>query len=100
MRTQTMVIGLIQAALLMACENRSKSDSQAARDRSDVPASKAASPVALGAVGRSTVSEREAGQNQASDPWSRAVPFDAASRLIVRTGQAGIEVDSLERSMA
>jgi hypothetical protein len=100
MRTQTMVIGLIQAALLMACEDRSKSDSQAARDRSDVPSSKAASPVPLGTMGRSAVSERDApAQNQAADQWSRAT-FDGASRLIVRTGQAGIEVDSLERSMA
>jgi uncharacterized protein DUF4349 len=100
MRTQTMVIGLIQAALLMACENRSRSDFQAARDRSEVASSKAASPVPLGTMGRSAVSEREASaQNQAPDQWSRA-SFDGASRLIVRTGQAGIEVDSLERSMA
>jgi hypothetical protein len=99
MRTQTIVIGLIQAALLMACEDRSKSDTQAARDRSEV-SSKSANPVALGAMGRSAVSERDASeQNQTPDQWSRAT-FDGASRLIVRTGQAGIEVDSLERSMA
>jgi uncharacterized protein DUF4349 len=30
----------------------------------------------------------------------RALPFDASDRLIVRTGKASIEVDSLERSMA
>jgi uncharacterized protein DUF4349 len=100
MRTQTVVIGLIQAALLMACEDRSKSDSHAARDRSEAASSKAASPVALGAMGRPAVSEREASaQNAAPDQWSRAT-FDGAARLIVRTGQAGIEVDSLERSMA
>ena len=100
MRTQTIVIGLIQAALLMACENRSRSDSQAARDRSEVASNKAASPVALGAMGRSAASEREvSAQSPAPDQWSRAT-FDGASRLIVRTGQAGIEVDSLERSMA
>jgi hypothetical protein len=101
MRTQTIVIGLIQAALLMACEDRSKGDTQAARDRSEVASSKAASPVPLGAMDRSAVSEREASaQNQASNPWSRAGAFDGASRLIVRTGQASIEVDSLQPAMA
>jgi uncharacterized protein DUF4349 len=100
MRAQTMVIGLVQAALLMACEDRSKGNSQAARDRSEVPSSKAASPVPLGTMGASTVSEREASApSPAPDQWSRAT-FDGASRLIVRTGQAGIEVDSLEPSMA
>jgi uncharacterized protein DUF4349 len=100
MRTQTIVIGLIQAALLMACEDRSKSHSQAARDRSEL-SSKAASPVALGAMDRPAVSEREASaQNQAPDQWSRAGVFDGASRLIVRTGQASIEVDSLQPAMA
>jgi uncharacterized protein DUF4349 len=100
MRAQTMVIGLVQAALLMACEDRSKGNSQAARDRSEVPSSKAASPVPLGTIGASTVSEREASApSPAPDQWSRAT-FDGASRLIVRTGQAGIEVDSLEPSMA
>jgi hypothetical protein len=99
MRTQTIVIGLIQAALLMACVDRSQ-HSQAARDRSEV-SRKAASPVALGAMGRPTASEGEvSSQSRAPDPWSRAVPFDGASRLIVRTGQASIEVDSLEPAMA
>jgi hypothetical protein len=101
MRARTMVIGLIQAALLTACENRSESDSKLARDRNDVPSSKAASPVALGTMGEPTVSQREAsGQVSTADQWSRAVAFDPASRLIVRTGQASIEVDSLESSMA
>jgi hypothetical protein len=101
MRTQTIVVGLIQAALLMACEDRSKSQSQAARDRAEVTASKAASPAALGSVGRPTTSEGEvASQSPSSDPWSHAGPFDVTSRLIVRTGQASIEVDSLETAMA
>jgi uncharacterized protein DUF4349 len=100
MRTQTIVIGLIQAALLMACENRSRNDSQAARDRSEVASSKAASPVPLGTMGAPVASQRElSAQRQTTDPWSQAA-FDGAARLIVRTGQAGIEVDSLERSMA
>jgi uncharacterized protein DUF4349 len=100
MRTQTMVIGLLQAALLMACEDRSRSDSQAARDRAEVASNKAASPVPLGTMGEPVVSQREASsQSPAPDQWSRTM-FDGSSRLIVRTGQASIEVDSLERSMA
>jgi Domain of unknown function (DUF4349) len=96
-----MAIGLIQAALLMACEDRSKDRSRAARDSGEVASDKAASPVALGTVGEAAVSQREAsGQPSTRDQWSRAVAFDPASRLIVRTGQASIEVDSLESSMA
>jgi hypothetical protein len=101
MRAQTMVIGLIQAALLMACE-RSQSIPRPDGERDNSAAhDKSSAPVALGAVGKSTVSQREAsGQAPVSDPWSRATAFDPASRLIVRTGQASIEVDSLEPSMA
>jgi hypothetical protein len=99
MRTQTIVIGLIQAALLMACVDRSQ-NSQAARDRSEV-SSKAASPVALGQMGRPAASDGEvSSQSPSTDPWSHAGPFDVASQLIVRTGQASIEVDSLEPAMA
>lgn len=101
MRAQTMVIGLIQAALLMACE-RSQSIPGPDGERDTIASQdKAASPVALGRVGESTVSQRGAsGQAPATDPWSRTTAFDPASRLIVRTGQASIEVDSLEHSMA
>jgi hypothetical protein len=96
-----MAIGLIQAALLMACEDRSKDRSRAARDRGEVASDKAASRVTLGTMGEPAVSQREAsGQASTPDQWSRAVAFDPASRLIVRTGQASIEVDSLESSMA
>jgi uncharacterized protein DUF4349 len=99
MRTQTMVIGLIQVALLMACVDRSQ-DSKLPRDRNDIP-SKAASPTALGSVGRPTADAGEvASQSPSNDPWSHAGPFDFTSRLIVRTGQASIEVDSLEPAMA
>ena len=100
MRARTMAIGLIQAALLVACEDRSKNDSQVARDRSEVASNKAASPVALGAMGEPTVSQKEASAQAPAEQWSRAAAFDLASRLIVRTGQASIEVDSLASSMA
>jgi hypothetical protein len=101
MRVQTVMIGLIQAALLMACGERSKNISQAARDRSDVGASsKASSPVPLGAMNEPSVSRQEASGQASADQWSRSTVFDAASRLIVRTGQASIEVDSLQSAMA
>jgi hypothetical protein len=100
MRTQTVVIGLIQAALLMACEDRSRRDSQAARDRSEVASSKASTPAALGAMGEPVSRQAASGDAAATDPWYRSTVFDPASRLIVRTGQASIEVDSLEPSMA
>ena len=100
MRAQTMVIGLMQAAMLVACD-RPKNTAEPADSRRDVqPSNKSSRPVALGEMGASAVSQREASaQSPAPDQWSRAT-FDGASRLIVRTGQAGIEVDSLERSMA
>jgi hypothetical protein len=101
MRARTVAIGLIQAVLLMACEDRSKDRSRSARDRREVASNKAASPAALGTIGEPTVSQREESR-QASprDQWSQPLAFDPASRLIVRTGQASIEVDSLEPSMA
>ena len=100
MRARTMAIGLIQAALLMACEDRSKNDSKVARDRSEVASNKAASPVSLGRMGEPAASPQETSAQAPADQWSRAAAFDLASRLIVRTGQASIEVDSLESSMA
>ena len=52
MRARTMAIGLIQAALLMACEDRSKNDSQVARDRSEVASNKGCQPGGVGCDGR------------------------------------------------
>jgi hypothetical protein len=52
-------------------------------------------------MGQSTASQQEASaQAPPTDQWVRPMVFDPASRLIVRTGQASIEVDSLESSMA
>jgi uncharacterized protein DUF4349 len=99
MRAQTIVIGLLQAVLLMACERSPRvSDETMKRDASNP---KAANAVALGAVGEGTVSRQEASAGAPpADQWFRPTAFDPASRLIVRTGQASIEVDSLESSMA
>jgi Domain of unknown function (DUF4349) len=100
-RAQTMVIGLLQAALLMACE-RSPKLSEAAGKRGDVASeAKSSNPVALGAVGGRMAADTEASaQAPEIEAWSRPPALDHGSRLIVRTGQASIEVDSLEASMA
>ena len=99
MRAQTMVVGLLQAALLMACERSERISDQTGKP--DVSHDKASGPVALGAVGQRTVSPQEASaEAPPADQWFRPMAFDLASRLLVRTGQASIEVDSLESSMA
>jgi hypothetical protein len=100
MRAQTMAIGLLQAALLMACEHP-KTVRPAAGPRDDAGSYAKSNAVPLGAVGRSEVSQREVSTPASpTDQWLRPVAFDPASRLIIRTGQASIEVDSLESSMA
>jgi hypothetical protein len=103
MRVQTMVVGLLQAALLMACErsatipDSSGKAVDAAGPRSAVSSSnEAADAVALGSVGEREIA---ASSPPAEERWSRPFEFDPATRLIVRTGQAGIEVDSLEPAM-
>jgi hypothetical protein len=100
MRVRMMIIGLVQTALLVACD-RSLSSSRSAGELRDAKAqNKAASPVTLGEVGEPSVSQREAPASAPpQDQWFQAVALDPASRLIVRTGQASIEVDSLEPSM-
>ena len=100
MRVQRMAGGMVLAAMLVACNERSRSDAGEARDR--VTSNVAASPVPLGQMGKATASEREASasSSDSGEQWAHANPLDASSRLIVRTGQASIEVDSLEASMA
>jgi hypothetical protein len=100
MRAQTMVIGLVHAALLMACDRPARISDETGK-RGDAPYDKAANPVALGAVGEGKVSQREvSAAAPRTDQGFRPMAFDPASRLIIRTGQASIEVDSLESSMA
>ncbi len=102
MRVQTMVVGLLQAAMLTACE-RSAGVPEFSRNRVEAsgrPSNEAKS--AADAVSLSAVGEREvnASSPPAEPQWSRPFEFDPATRLIVRTGQASIEVDSLEPAMA
>jgi Domain of unknown function (DUF4349) len=100
-RAQMMMVGLLQAALLVACEGSPK-ESDPVRERRDAtPEAKASSPVPLGVVGGRVASDTEqSAQALTARSWSRPTAVDDASRLIVRTGRASIEVDSLERSMA
>jgi hypothetical protein len=105
MRARTMAIGLVQAALLVACE-RTKDVSRAAGNAGEVSGKAASKPVPLGGMDQPALSQREvsaqapAPATARADQWSRGMPYDVTSRLIVRTGQASIEVDSLEPSMA
>jgi hypothetical protein len=100
MRGQMMILGLIQAALLMACDRPvSRSQAGTSADRKELQ-DKAASPVTLGTVGNRNVSEQESPSTEPAGQWSRLSAYDAGARLIIRTGQASIEVDSLQRSMA
>jgi len=83
----------------MACERSERISDQTGKR--DVSHDKAPGAVALGAVGQRTVSRQEASaEAPPTDQWFRPMAFDLASRLLVRTGQASIEVDSLESSMA
>jgi hypothetical protein len=101
MRVQTMVVGLLQAALLMACDRSPDPAGSPSTPieavKSSVEARDEADAISLGAG-----QEREAqASGQAADArWDRPVSLDPATRLIVRTGQASIEVDSLESAMA
>lgn len=104
MRIRTTTVALLQAALLTACEGAARPDdsptsvieakangSQVTRDEADA--------IAIGAVG-----EREraaaAAPTSAQEQWFRPTSLDPAERVILRTGQASIEVDSLEPAMA
>ncbi len=103
MRVQTMMVGLLQAALLMACERSATISDQFSKAADDprqrsgaAKSNEAADAVSLGSVGEREIAPASP---SAEEPWSRPFEFDPATRLIVRTGQASIEVDSLEPAM-
>jgi hypothetical protein len=94
MRVRTVSAGAL--ALLLAC---TRSTSHPQREQTDSKVAANASPVALGSLDQSSQS---LGEIQAApspkDGWNFG--FDPTTRLIVRTGQAVIEVDSLEPAIA
>jgi uncharacterized protein DUF4349 len=101
MRARTMVIGLVQAALLIACENPKHESKATGKSSGDaLSRNQPASRAAVGRMDQSVTSAEEAaapgpGNNQ----WLSPLAYDPASRLIIRSGQASIEVDSLEPSI-
>lgn len=102
MRAQTLLFGLLQAALLTACDRALKdSEPKTAQHNIISDSQKSASPVALGVVGgRSAAQAQDHADREEGDTWTHFSATEGSERLIVRTGQAGIEVDSLEPSMA
>jgi len=100
-RAQIMISGLLQAALLTACDRHlSKSEPEKAQLNLEADA-KSASPVPLGVVGGRPTSQAQAPKaSEDGDTWSRYSAPVGGERLIVRTGQASIEVDSLETAIA
>jgi hypothetical protein len=99
-RARILCTGLLQAALLVGCERPSKRITPERPVRDATGEVKAAAPVALGAVGNRSSASQVVAQGQEIKGWSDVADSDPASRLIIRTGQASIEVDSLESSMA
>jgi hypothetical protein len=97
MRVRTVVA--IAAVLLAACGESPKPARTESSTREQAPEAKAASPVALGAVGDRSTANDAVAQGQEIRSWSDVADYDTSSRLIIRTGQASIEVDSLESSM-
>ena len=102
MRAQLMLAGLLPLVLFMACGDPSDSQKVARERDTSARHDKAANPVALGAVGEAMSQAEAAPASAARDQGaaSRWSIVDPGSRLIIRTGQASIEVDSLESSMA
>jgi hypothetical protein len=97
-----MTVGVLQAALLMACEQATPGSDPSSKVMNEagqpaVEARDEADAIALGQVG---LREPAAKSPAEQERWSWTYDFDPTTRLIVRTGQASIEVDSLEPAMA
>ena len=104
MRIRTMTVILLQAASLAACDGAPRSNQSTPTRSATVAGGKdeakqSADAIAVGAVG-----ERERAANapatSSEEQWFRPTTADPMDRLILRTGQASIEVDSLEAAMA
>lgn len=99
MRAQTMVFGLVQAALLMACDRPQRVSEELGKAVAGLSNKESAAPA--DAVRDRAVSQQETSAKvPRTDSWLNLTGFDPATRLIIRTGQASIEVDSLDHSMA
>ena len=103
MRVRTIVLVLLQVGLLAACEGAARSDESVintgAAANAPGSAKQSADAIAIGAVGERAEAPAAA-EPAAEEQWFRPTTTDPMDRLIVRTGQASIEVDSLEAAMA
>jgi hypothetical protein len=104
MRVRITMLALLQAALLVACEDAPNAEESSpahftSTDNTGGDAKSSADAIAIGAVGQR---ERPASApaSSAEEQWYRLSAPDPSDRLILRTGQASIEVDSLEAAMA
>ena len=106
MRARTLMLGFAQAAvLLMGCDRSTTTSEREAKSVAASPRADGgneADAIALGSVGQRAARTANTAdeQQQQQPPWSRPFELDPTTRLIVRTGQASIEVDSLETAMA
>ena len=100
MRVRVMMTGLLVAALLMSCDGNQRVTNETGRK--EVQSKASPSTVSLRSMDQAAPASSAAapGDGEAAGRWTGADPLDPASPLIVRTGQASIEVDSLEASMA
>jgi hypothetical protein len=95
MRIRTIVAGLLQAGL-MACGQTSPADvHQEEWQRQDAGENRDAAKSTPGLIGAAAPAPRESPATGA-EPAARTTYPDPASGMIVRTGTASIEVDSLE----
>ena len=102
MRVRTMMAGVLQAVLLMACEQATPRSDLSSKVGNEAGQPGAAARDEADAISLRSVGEREVAAKPAASPQRLSDPydFDPTNRLIVRTGQASIEVDSLEPAMA
>ncbi len=100
MRAQILMVGLVQAVMLAACTGSQKR-TDGSGTSTDAFQTKAANTAPTDVARDRAVSPEETSAGaQGLRQWFSTAAFDPASRLIVRTGQASIEVDSLNPSMA
>jgi len=104
MRVRTVMVGMLQAVALVACERAepgSDPSSKAVLATGQVAnqARDEADAIAIGGQRERAVAASAPTEGQQGTQWPRGYDFDLPSRLIVRTGQASIEVDSLAQAM-
>ena len=104
MRIRTMTVILLQVASLAACDGAARSNQSIPTRSANVAGSKDAAKLSADAIAVGAVGERERAANapatSSEEQWFRPTTADPMDRLILRTGQASIEVDSLEAGMA